>query len=394
MPRIRPSLELKSLMAGHVVGFVLLLLSVYAMPSLGPFFSLIVLMLSAYSTGRTSCSAAGGEKSVMGVLAGGTTIGLSFFLSYSFLSNMVGLQDSTLVLFSLCVTPITALFGWGSFELGRESAGREEALKTKVIKEVEAALKPTLNHTLEKITILQNDIKKSNGLIKQLDDSISRLVNEHGAVVSAARELNELHSELRKQVTELKSLHDKLDKALSEKTHVALTVAPEKPAFAPRKLTREEGLEARLSGEAWQERSAEFFRGLGLEVLNNFKHTKPDHILYRPRTKGPVAVVAVKSYKLLPYTPTDHRHASPQRTITPALISAEFNAAKRQKTALIIEVVNKVTDTMWFYIVPHRQLDSFCRVTTPSWLAQNPPPNNKLEENYKQLTHFLKSTLT
>jgi len=181
-------------MAGHVVGFVLLLLSVYAMPSLGPFFSLIMLMLSAYSAGRTSCSAVGGEKSVMGVLAGGTTIGLSFFLSYSFLSDMAGLQDSTLVLFSLCVTPITALLGWGSFELGRGSAGREEALKTKVIKEVEAALKPTLNHTLEKITILQNDIKKSNGLIKQLDDSISRLVNEHGAVVSAARELNELHS--------------------------------------------------------------------------------------------------------------------------------------------------------------------------------------------------------
>jgi hypothetical protein len=202
-----------------------------------------------------------------------------------------------------------------------------------------------------------------------------------------------LESRLEDVHSEISALREELRQAVAQTKVAQRPPAPiERPAFAPRKLTTEDGRRARLSGPEWQKKVAGYILGLAegfvnIKLENHPEKGKPDFVIRHASTGKLLAVGACKAYTLFSYR--SGRRGSSQRTVTSEMVVVERNFAKRHKIPLFMVVVNQRTGVVWFHTVPHERLDSFERVTTPSWLAEDSPPQEEVERNLQESLEFL-----
>lgn len=286
---------------------------------------------------------------------------------------------------------------WGG-RLAREAEKRKEAERRKRNQEENEQLQWEIYDFRSKLRRKSRELSaaKASG-IKELESQLQgiKLVvvessGRQGLVISALEAQKKLLAEMRE-----KKEPPQPPSVAQEERERQIQVPPEKLTFASRRLTTEDGRKARLSGREWQKWVADYIRKLAAGIANvvietNFEKGKPDLVLRDPRTKKPIATGACKSYNLYPYQPGKHR--SSQRTVDKLKgMSAESKFSERHKIPLFLAVVNQRTSVVWFHIVPYKELDSFERVTTPSWLAQDNPPQEEIERNHREFVEFLKS---
>jgi len=325
-----------------------------------------------------------------------------------------------LQLFSLIASVFLAFPYWKILTWAESLAGMGERFKQGVYQQAGAEVSQSLNQlskrvdgTLAQLTrrtdavestmgVIANSVEHENAKVSNLADQMNGTLREWTAYFeqfgSTLEAINKNNLELGKKLEEHQKVSNNCGaspepvRAPPEKP--APSPAPsEKPTPAPRKLTTEDGRRARLSGREWQKwlwdmisKLAESVAGIK-KVENHFEKGKPDFVLRHPRTNRPVSVGAGKSYTLCPYQPG--KSQSSQRTITAEMVSAELEFAKRHKLPFFILVVNQRTGNWWAHAIPKEELDSFERVTTPSWLAEDQPPQEEVERNHREFIEFL-----
>jgi hypothetical protein len=335
-----------------------------------------------------------------------------YFLTSFFLSRVAGVQGDVLTLYSLLAGIILAFPYWKLVCWAESRRKIEDESRSDLLGRFVAGMTQPISQLSQRVDQLESAVGQTSRKIGRLQDASDRtegsVADAHQKLSSfyewTERNLSNMAAYLEKYQTALQGIHSEISegfKDLKDSQNAvpqqsvydgAPETPPEKPVLAPKKLTTEDGRRARFSGGEWQKRLVEFIRGLidklgpDLEVEESPEKGKPDLVI---RTHGKVrAIGACKAYTLWPFQPNAHRTS--QRTVLPSMIVVEKKSALKHKVPLFIAVVNQRTGIPWFHIVPQKELDSFERVTTPSWLAEDEPPQEEVERNHREFIEFLK----
>lgn len=371
------------------------------MGSLEALFLLVAYIISPFSVGWGSRSAGGTLKGFLTGLALVLIILWGFFLANYFGFYLLGLHGPVLTFFSAIISLLLLLPGWRLFRWGESLAAVEGGLRQGVYQQIKGEIARPFNQMSRKLGEIESTMEKMAGSINrrhaEVSSSLGRMDQGYSNSLTYLKNfqaiLEKIHGEILRNFKELKDFLKTVKPNTDDP--VRLPAPPEKPAFTRRGLTTEDGRKARLGGREWQKWVADYIRKLVAGIVNivietNFEKGKPDFVLRDPRTKKPIATGACKSYNLYPYQPGKHR--SSQRTVDKLKgMSAESKFSERHKIPLFLAVVNQRTSVVWFRIIPHEELDSFERVTTPSWLAQDNPSQEEIERNHREFVEFLKS---
>lgn len=336
---------------------------------------------------------------------------LGYFLSILFPELLINHFLSPLsqeLVFELSPLLGSLFFLWLSWKLfgkGKRLAKREEKLRKQIFEQLKVEIDKLLDlvgRTREemesKVNWIDRRYDEVSASIKRVEKKQSGLDGEHIGFEERLNTLEnrwgETHAQIMNLTDELKNFQETAKKA-GEVEDVHPPAPPEKPATAPKRLTTEDGRRARLSGRKWQKWMGQLMEdqarkaNVKINLENNPEKSKPDFVLRHPSTNRPACVGAGKSYTLYPYQPG--RHKSSQRTVTSEMACAELKFAKRHKLPFFILVVNQRTGEWWSHIMSKEVLDSFERATTPSWLAEDQPPQEEVERNHQEFIEFLKS---
>ena len=338
---------------------------------------------------------------------------VSFFAANIFQGTTLQLffQGATLQLFSVTISIGLAFPYWKFLALIESLTRMGERLEQSVYQQARAEISQSLARLAERVdgmfAQMARRIDSAELTTREIINSVERRNAEVSNSVKQVHEtlwkwstyfeqfgntLNEVHKnnlELGKKFEEFKKIPNAGEADESARTQ------PEEPTPTPKRLTTEDGRRARLSGEEWQKWMGQLISdqakkaNVRINLENNLEKSKPDFVLRHPSTNRPASVGAGKSYTLYPYQPG--RHKSSQRTVTSKMTYAELEFAKRHKLPFFILVVNQRTAEWWSHTMSKEALNSFKRVTTPSWLAEDQPPQEEVERNHQEFIEFLKS---
>jgi len=341
------------------------------------------------------------ETTVFAIVAFGS------FLASFFWANVLG--GATLQLFSLITSAFLAFPYWKLLTLIESLTGMGERFKQGVCQQVGAEVSQSIDQLSKRVDGTLAQLTRRTDAVESAVGKIANSVEQENAEASTlAKRVNETlrnwtayFEQFGNTLEEINKNNLELGKKLEEHQKVSnncgaspepARAPPEKPTPAPRRLTTEDGRRARLSGTEWQKKLAERVQELAedrpIKVDVHLEKGKPDLVLRHRSTGKPLAVGAGKAYTLLSHRPG--KSGSSQRTVTREMIVAELKFAKSHRLPLFIVVVNQRTGIQFFNIVPYKELDAFERVTTPSWLADDQPPQEEVERNLQDFIEFLK----
>jgi hypothetical protein len=356
-------------------------------------------LVSPFTLGYAARRVGGAIKAILTVLALTLVFAWGFFL-FAYFAHLFGIQGPILELCStiasLLLLPVGwKLFGWGASLVGEDEAARQgvyERIKSDFVQPFNKQSR-TIEEMLSALHLVQDEVNEGHTRFSSLENRMDKRFSDFTQYLGEfQRVLEKMHAENLRDSVELKEFLKTVLKPSAE-SPASRPISPEKPVPTPRKLTAEDGRRARMGGREWQKRSADFIHnlakteGANIEVEVSLKKGKPDVAV---RTNGKVrAVGACKAYTLWPFQPGARRTS--QRTLLPSMMVVEIKSALRHKVPLFIVVVNQRTGIPWFHIIPHGELDSFERITTPSWLAEDNPPREEIERNHREFIEFLKS---
>lgn len=321
------------------------------------------------------------------------------FLASFFISHIFYIQGAALWLVSLVVAVFLAFLEWRFIRWVESLISAEGQSKESVYQQIKGEIAHPLTRLVRKLGGMESTIGKMakstdrrytevSASVGQMEENFSKLVTNFNDIQSG---LGGTREEVAGLINEFKNFQKKIQKAGTVE-HGRSSVTHESPASTPRRLTTDDGRQARLSGREWQRKAADYIKQISIEesipieIENHPEKGEPDFII---RAHGKVRVVgACKAYTLRPYQPGAHRTI--QRTILPSMVVVEVKSALKYKLPLFITVVNQRTGVLWFHIIPHKELDSFERITTFSWFAEDNPPEEEIERNHREFIEFLK----
>jgi hypothetical protein len=363
------------------------------------FLLLAAYVLSPFSIGWASRSVSGALKGFLTGLALVLTLLWGFFSSNYFGLYLLGLRGPVLTFFSSITSLLLLLPGWRLYRWAESLAAAEEGLRQKIYTQIKDEIARPFNQMARRLDEVGSTMREMANSIHETRAEVSTLVGRLDKNFSSlVNHFNDFQLQLELTCGEVRELREEFRNFQkpapkdSEINHGRPPATLGEQGSERRVLTTEDGRKARLSGTEWQKRTAGLVREiaeaehLSIEVENSLEKGVPD-ILIRIGNKI-CAIGACKAYTLFPFQPGERR--TPQRTVIPSMIVAERNSALKHKVPLFIVVVNQRTGVPWFHIVPCEELKSFRRVTTPSWLAEDRPPEEGIKQNHGEFIEFLK----